>query len=504
MRILSCFALMCVSAILFPARAQNVLDSIASLGIAYYRSTDTREITAVMDSAFKYKTGNLKEYNPERAFSLLMECAQIGSPRAMNMVGGMYMDGIGVSQSDVLAAEWFRKSAQSGYLSAWNNLGQAYHYARGVEQDFYKEYACYQKVNNYFSWFSLGYLHYKGLGCTQDYSMAVAYFLKSARANAGAQYLLGLCYRNGYGVERNMHMGDSLVALARDNGAYQARFEAETSAPENSMNQSILKSAVEVSGPKLSSYRRVKHNLGNRSLEGEYAGYLIRYDWSGQVAIDQSAIRLSLTQKGNRIQGEWYDGDLKVASVSGTLTDTALIFDQGEYRRTGHYQPVLGVVHQLKQALLEAVYLDSVVYLAGNVKMYLPEAMEPAKPMYLTLKRLPRTVGSASNKIPAVPASASADNGGPPLDNLQAVLQELRAYPNPFENRITIAFTLRSGGDVTIQVFNALGQPVFSTVRAGLAQGQHTENISVSGAAGAYIIRLNHKGKTATTMVIKQ
>ena len=48
----------------------------------------------------------------------------------------MYERGLGVSQDDQLAAEWYRKSAEQGDARAQYNLGQMYRRGQGVPQDY--------------------------------------------------------------------------------------------------------------------------------------------------------------------------------------------------------------------------------------------------------------------------------------------------------------------------------------------------------------------------------
>lgn len=58
-----------------------------------------------------------------------------GNKIAQNLVGVMYMNGLGVQQDDSEAMAWFRRSADQGYAVAQTNVGFLYERGRGIGQD---------------------------------------------------------------------------------------------------------------------------------------------------------------------------------------------------------------------------------------------------------------------------------------------------------------------------------------------------------------------------------
>ena len=62
--------------------------------------------------------------------------AEAGDAPSQFNVGLMYLDGVGVPQSDLKAVEWFRRSAEQGYAKAQGNLGVLYAVGRGVRRDY--------------------------------------------------------------------------------------------------------------------------------------------------------------------------------------------------------------------------------------------------------------------------------------------------------------------------------------------------------------------------------
>ena len=150
------------------------------------------------------------EYNTgryETAFEHFSEYAKMGNATAQLHLGYMYEEGLGVSQDNAKAVEWYRKAAEQGHATAQCNLGIMYENGRGVSQDNAKAVEWYRKSaeqGNAFAQCKLGYMYGQGRGISQDYVKAVEWFRKSAeQGNAVAQYNLGIMYENGRGVSQD-------------------------------------------------------------------------------------------------------------------------------------------------------------------------------------------------------------------------------------------------------------------------------------------------------------
>ena len=65
-------------------------------------------------------------------------------------------------------------------------------------------------------------------------------------------------------------------------------------------------------------------------------------------------------------------------------------------------------------------------------------------------------------------------------------------YPNPFNPSTNITFKLPKNGNVTLKVFNTLGQQVATLVNADYVAGTHTVNFDASSlSSGVYIYTLS-------------
>jgi len=461
-----------------------------------------------MNEAQSYLSGRFHPYDPAKAFELFKQCALEGNARAMNAVGNMYQSGSGMAANDSEAFNWFEKAANAGYPKAWYNLGICYKYATGTAQDFVKSYECFKKAAD------LGIIGgmlyqgaqlYKGLGCTQDYAQAFSLFQKgAAKGNPGCMYMLGLCYRNGYGTDRDTVTSGQWLSRAAAKGYKQAKDELASDNPEKVIvhtQPNKLKSAHidTIQLPK--TYRKVRNNAVENNISGNYSGYLITYDWSGKNVVQQAPLKVSLSVKGNKVTGKWIEADTLEANIEATLTDTSVCFTNMQYHRTDHYHRIVPIVWTFKRANIEIVKTDSAVYLAGNLYFYLPQLMEPSKPMYVSLSSS-KNIQSQSSLTEKREKSALSDTTS--SENKEGLVTDLVAYPNPFARELSIAFTLTKPANLRAEIFDQEGKPIYQTVFDGLSAGRQVKTLALNAPAGPYIIKIVSGSIVQTIMVVKQ
>jgi hypothetical protein len=90
----------------------------------------------------------LKSKNYAEAMAQFEPEAQAGNPIAQNLMGMMYMTGLGVTVDDAAALSWFQKSATQGYAVAQTNAGFMFEQGRGTRRDLDQARAWYQKAAN--------------------------------------------------------------------------------------------------------------------------------------------------------------------------------------------------------------------------------------------------------------------------------------------------------------------------------------------------------------------
>jgi Zinc carboxypeptidase/Immune inhibitor A-like, MAM domain/Secretion system C-terminal sorting domain len=76
------------------------------------------------------------------------------------------------------------------------------------------------------------------------------------------------------------------------------------------------------------------------------------------------------------------------------------------------------------------------------------------------------------------------------------------AYPNPFNPTVSVPFALPTAGDVSIAVYNTLGQMVFEQVSTFNA-GSHTVTVDGSSlSSGVYLLSVSHNGASEVQKVV--
>lgn len=151
-------------------------------------------------------------------FHKLQACATYGDKRCQNMLGIWYKIGVGTEQNYKLALEWFKKSAEQEYASAYGNIGDMYSNGEGVEQNLIKAVEYYTIGANHKSsdcLYDLACCYFSGEGVKEDKEKAFSLFGEaSALNNPFAKYELYKCYINGWGTEKDEKQGLKVLTEA--------------------------------------------------------------------------------------------------------------------------------------------------------------------------------------------------------------------------------------------------------------------------------------------------
>lgn len=151
-------------------------------------------------------------------FHKLQACARYGDKRCQNMLGIWYKIGVGTEQNYKLALEWFKKSAEQEYASAYGNIGDMYSNGEGVEQNLIKAVEYYTIGANHKSsdcLYDLACCYFSGEGVKEDKEKAFSLFGEaSALNNPFAKYELYKCYINGWGTEKDEKQGLKVLTEA--------------------------------------------------------------------------------------------------------------------------------------------------------------------------------------------------------------------------------------------------------------------------------------------------
>ncbi|MBQ9271682.1 MAG: sel1 repeat family protein [Alphaproteobacteria bacterium] len=168
------------------------------------------DIEAQMNLAYMYLYGiNGADTDYAKSVKYYTMAAEQNNPIALNNLGSLYFNGIGVKKDIRQALELFQKSAELGNENASINL--AFIYLSGGKKDAMRNQKAVdllQKAQekSHIAQFMLGYAYYKGFVVPQDYEKAFSLIEKSARNDSNideAQLVLALMYRRGLGTVQN-------------------------------------------------------------------------------------------------------------------------------------------------------------------------------------------------------------------------------------------------------------------------------------------------------------
>lgn len=109
---------------------------------------------------------------------------EIGNSDCICVIGYLYERGLGVEQSDIMAAHYYQKATDLKNVVASCNLAYFYEMGIGVEQDYQKAYELYlkgAKAGFPRAICNLGYCYEYGYGVEADIYQAVEYYIEAAK-----------------------------------------------------------------------------------------------------------------------------------------------------------------------------------------------------------------------------------------------------------------------------------------------------------------------------------
>ena len=474
-------------------------------------------------------------YNPEAGLLTFQHQANSGNAEAMNGLGQIYIQGIGVPINNTLAIEWFEKAAQNGYAKAYYNLAVLYREGVSLPKDLPKAVAYFEKaakagdIGAFSRWgelvknglgvardyplamtifkqgadlgsaqciYAQGYLHYKGFGTPQDYNKALAFFQQAAdKGSPIGIYMVGYCYRNGYGVVIDDQKAKYWFNKAAALGFKRADTELAQPLAENAQPNQIKTVSAPIGDevenapieiPK--KIKKVKHKITKDDISGLYTGNLMRYDWSGQNIISKTPIKITLDQEGKALAGIWAEQEGDSIHFKATLEEKRIVFEDSKIDRLNRYvEPVLKT-YKFKQAKLQVLEYQDEVYIVGNLQLYDLKQHENEKPMYLILER----------KI------NPEENGEPELAT-QAIVSQLVVYPNPVTSTsFKLSFELATPTDISISIYDFTGFLVSTQKLTTSGTGLQEQTIPFVAPTGNYILNLYYNDQVIKTILIKK
>ena len=308
------------------------------------------------------------------------------SASAMEALGLAYIGGIGVECDTAKAVALLEEAGRLGVKDAYHALGMIYKYGEGgLRQDFRRAYGYFctgAERGSVRCIYAKGFMLYKGLGCRQDYQQAALTFLPAANSrDENSWYMLALCSRNGYGLEKDSAAAAFCLKRAARMGSRDARDELARLHEETYMHAVYADSAEYSFIP--DSLPAVKPTVGGAALaEGHYSGFVVTYDWSGKYILGEQPFAMTVSSVGGELSGE-----LSIDSVDtayrGSLFGCRLVFASGGVTLPERYERGGKMDYRLDSMVLDVG--DGKV--TGRLNLYSTKLKEPGRPMYFELRR---------------------------------------------------------------------------------------------------------------------
>jgi TPR repeat protein len=145
--------------------------------------------------------------DPVIAADWYRKSAEQGDSQAQFNLADFYTWGVGVANDDAQAAFWYRKSADQGLAAGQYQIGLFYYLGRGVAKDYAEAARWYWKAADqgyHLAENDLGALYTKGEGVPRDFNQSIGLFRRAVEGGQPlAFYNLALSYDQGWGVARN-------------------------------------------------------------------------------------------------------------------------------------------------------------------------------------------------------------------------------------------------------------------------------------------------------------
>lgn len=195
-------------------------------------------------------------------------------------------------------------------------------------------------------------------------------------------------------------------------------------------------------------------------LKGEFTGNMILYDWAGNSIEEQYRIAISNTNQ----QLKLIIGDEEF-TPEYTAEGNGYIFNKLHFNRPN---PMGGRSNwEINQIYFRQERIGNTLYLIGDASLYSSELKEPGPHAYIivktTISDLPKqsseedAILTTTNKGKEVVSENTQNNE---YIKITQSTPKLKAYPNPFDQKIQIEIELPKSSKLNLYIMNSTGQIV--------------------------------------------
>ena len=197
----------------------------------YNKAAEQGQAGALLMLGDFYYKGIVVSKDKEKAFELYSKSAKKGHAVAQFAVGNLYYNGAGVAKDENKAIEWYRKAAKKGHEGAKKRLEEEERYAEAIkfyaDDEYDKAVPLFEALANEGhaeAQYMLGIHYAGGTGVEVDDVKAAEWFRKAAeQGNADAQYNIAGFYFIGKGVSKDEVKAVEWMRKAAEQGHAEAQ-----------------------------------------------------------------------------------------------------------------------------------------------------------------------------------------------------------------------------------------------------------------------------------------
>lgn len=424
----------------------------------------------------------------ETVFNLIYDCAKNGNPVAENMLGLLYLNGVGTSVDNDLAFKYITSSANKENATAQYNLGRLYKYGISCNLSFDEAIKWFTKASlngNQRAAYTLGYMYYKGLGVKQDYKKAIAWFKQST--DFMAQHYLGMCYYLGYGTPVNEQK--ALEVLLNNPTGNSQKLVAHIKAGQKAKNKQAVtevlnqnendKTFVKAETSDKIEVEETNVAVSTNEIIKTWNAKLLQYDWSGKHVTRILPLSVTFENNNDSIDISLNFKD-KLYTAKAVWQEETLFFNEdiilGLEEFYGLEEDALLEYNLFSIRFTKKEVLEQ-SYMVGYIDSFIEKRTEFGEPLSLLL--LPENLETNISEEMLLALASQED-------------QFIKLYPVPFKNNLTVQYTLDKADLVQVELYSVdNGTRLIISPTTLEEKGTHLHTITVDNAVkdGLYIVK---------------
>lgn len=440
-------------------------------------------------------------------FDLVSPCALSGDANAQNMLGILYLNGVGTEVNIDEAFDVISSAANKGYPDAQYNLGRMYKEGTGCTISFDNAISWFEKAienGHQRAAYSLGYMYYKGLGVQQSYEQAISLFEESE--DPMAKHFLGLSHYQGYGtpVDEEKALEILLDNDTPNSASILTYIRANQREVTEEAVQDVLASNEEASGDGEETVAHLEETatmsvddlseseiVTAEDIVGSWVGKIVQYDWSGEkieriipieISFDGSDVTYTFLGEEKNIKAQ-LQGDFMYFTEPFIFTLDKLYTS---------YPNELSLDYEVFSIDFKKQDVSGNTYLIGSVDTYIKNWKEYGQPTRIILR--PKGTESSSEDDEVLLALASQEG------------QFIKLYPVPFVHQLTVQYELEIDATVYVELVSINGgNPIVIVPTTPQVAGEYTFPVAVDPGLrqGLYVVRIVAGNQEHTRLIIK-